>query len=302
MERWFAKNVKFFVMNMKKTLLAIIVCSLNEERIIHQIKNLEKHENVLQQKNIEPIFVFGKGNNISCAKKYRCVELDVEEKYTNLAKKIFAFLEYSLEYEQFNNIIKIDDDTLFNIDLFKDLYLEYDYVGGFEETYSKNTITIDLPAYRWKKQILLYPSFYSTVEFGFARGDFYILSKKAVEEIVSQKTLLDKAYEENVRVGEDQFVGYCLRYSNFTRKDIKDSSYDYNIKALQITENNLSLHPIHNNLFLTLLSKTPLEQANILSNSVLTNVSRETAGERLKANIHKTIAEFLNSKKSIGMG
>lgn len=283
-----------------KIALLITVCSLNQERITNQVKNLEKNKQWLEQYNIVPYFVSANPTPV-IPSEYKVIELPYNDEYFYLAKKTVLSIEHILEHTDCDYILKIDDDTIFNVDRFDLDYLQYDYVGGMDSV-KKSRIIIDLPPCRIYDELKLYPSLYSSAEFTFAHGDFYGLSRRAAEHVVSHKHLLDDMYTENVRVSEDQFVGYCMYLGNFTSLNIKSDVMDHNLKALQITKNYMSLHPIHNSMFLPFLEKTPEEQITALEKSTVSLIYREFKLLELKKELHNVILEFMNSKKSMGMG
>lgn len=285
-----------------KILLLITTCNLNKERILNQIKNLKKHEESLLKLNIHPKFVTADSDLI--VDNFDVIKLSgFNEEYTNLAKKTVYGIEYAVLNENFDYLIKMDDDTLFNVDCLTLDCFKSDYTGGFFETFARNEIIINLPAYGIREEpIRLYPHDYLNTSFSFAAGNFYILSKKAAEIIATSKSILDKFYAEYIHVSEDQLVGYLLRDSNISKKNITYKTHETEAKRVQLTENLISLHPIPTALYSSLLSKTPNEQLNTLMASNILDFGRKKVTEQIKTTIKKTVFELLNLKRMSGMG
>lgn len=285
-----------------KILLLITTCSLNKERIVNQIKNLKKHEQTLKQLNIIPKFVTSDTDLF--AEQYEVIKLNnFEEKYTNLAKKTINLLKYIVANEEFDYAIKMDDDTLFNPDCLDFSYFNSDYTGNFFETFAKNEIIVNLPAYGINNEsIRLYPFDYLNNPFIFAGGNFYILSKKATQIAISDTSTIDKFYSEYVHVSEDQLLGYLLRNSDITRQDIGYRTTEIQIKRLQLTKNLVSLHPVPTSLYASLLTKPPAEQLKMLLNSTILDYGRKKLTEKIKNTVKETIYELLNQKRTSGMG
>jgi hypothetical protein len=284
-----------------KILLLITVCNLNSIRIQNQIQNIKKHKNLLEKYNIHPIFCT-LDENLNIDKSYDVVCLSgFEEKYTNLARKIVHSFEFLYKNYKFDFIIKIDDDTIFNVDRLDLNVFNYDYIGKFFDNFTKNEIIINLPNYNINETIRLYPNAYSNTPFKYAGGNFYILSKKSIETIIANKDLLEDFYKENVRVSEDQFVGYCLRSENINKLDCNYQTKNTVQKVLQVTSNLTSLHPINNILFTKILHETPEKQLEILEKSS-SLIYRKMLLKNLTDDIKSVVFDFVNSKKNSGMG
>jgi hypothetical protein len=285
-----------------KILLLITTCNLNKQRILNQIKNLEKHKQLLDSLNIHPKFLTADADLV--IENYPVIRLtNFKDEYTNLAKKTIYGIEYVMLNEEFDYLIKMDDDTLFNVDCLTLDYFNSDYTGKFFETFAKNEITINLPAYGIRDEpIRLYPHDYLNTAFSFAAGNFYILSKKAAQIIVSNKLVLDKFYAECVHVSEDQLVGYLLRDPCISKQDIGYKTIETEVKRIQLTNNLVTLHPVPTSLYCSLLSKSPNDQLQALMNSNILYFGREKITEQIKTTIKKTVFELLNLKRMFGMG
>lgn len=281
-------------------LLMITVCKMNSERIVNQIENIKRNQKFFEEFNIQPLFVTGDVDlNI---KGYQTLYLNnFEEKYTNLARKIvYALTEISKKFN-YDYIIKMDDDTMFNASELDADVFNYDYVGRFFEKFTQNELVIKLPSYNVEETIKIYPAAFRDIPFEYAAGNFYILSKKAVDIVISNVHLLENFYKENVRISEDQFVGFCLHETNVTKWNYKYETEETEKFVLQLTKHLTSLHPITNTLFMELLTYPPKQQLEkLLKNNSL--MRRKVLLQGLKDNLKQVIFDFVNSKKLSGMG
>lgn len=278
-----------------KIVLMITVCDQNKDRIANQLAALEKINS-----NILPVFVYG-NQTPQIEIPYTKVQLNVEERYTNLYKKIIEGLDYINKNFVYDYIIKIDDDTLVNYNLLKDINWSADYIGREHNNFSKNVIDLNLPMYNIRKTINLYPSQFQD-EFSFMTGDFYALSPKSVNIILENKHLLEE-FKESSYICEDQLIGFILKDKNITRKNISFMSPEIEENVLQITENLISLHPVNTLIFPSLLPLQPEEQLAKLLLAKRTNFwYRKSLLKKLEEDISGLLLEFANSKKSMGLG
>lgn len=285
-----------------KILLLITACLANVERINFQISNLTKHANDIKKLGIEPIFVFGKSPN-KLDIPYSSWYLDVEERYTNLYQKIIKSFEKSLEYS-YDFIIKIDDDTIVNWERFNQEYLkEFDYVGRMQQFYTQNKIVLDIPMYNIRTTINLFPSVYKE-NFSFATGDFYCLSRKVVEFLVSQQDIINDSFKEQEYVCEDQMIGYLIRNEEYKHLNLEYANTEIQLaNKLQITKDLISIHPISSLLFKTIINSAPEQQLQtLISQSAVNLYYRETQLQKLQNDIVQTVMDFANSKKLMGIG
>jgi len=284
-----------------RSLLLITVCETNADRIVNQINHIQQNIECIIEKNITPVLVCGTpGISIPSPDCCDVWVLDAEERYTNLYKKIFMMLQKAstLDYDY---IIKIDDDTLFNFTEYNTEMLDGDYIGRMHESYSQNKIDITLPMYNIKKTIQLYPSIFNS-EFSFATGDCYILSKKAVDIICAKSSVLNTC-KESEYICEDQLIGYILKDESLIRKDITLQNEDIETNVLQITEKYMSIHPVHTALFSELSLLKPKQQAQKLIDSKRINfLYRKSLLNKLENDIKKLLLDFANSKKTMGLG
>jgi hypothetical protein len=274
----------------------ITVCEQNKDRIANQVLALKNNLNP----DVTPIFVYG-NQNLSIDIPYTTVQLDVEERYSNLYKKIFKGLEHVHNNFTYDYVIKIDDDTLVNYSLLDKIEWSADYIGREHSNFSKNVIDIDLPMYNIRSTINLYPPAFKE-PFSFMTGDFYALSKACVNFILENKNLL-KEFKENSYVCEDQLIGYILKNSSFTRKNICFLNEEIENNVLQITEEVISLHPVSTHLFPSLLSLTPRNQLAKLIDAKRVNYwYRKSLLQKLEEDISSLLINFANSKKTMGLG
>lgn len=280
-----------------KIILLITVCEQNKNRIVNQINNLNKHKSTLTNLNITPIFCIG-NTNVSIDIPFDVIQLDTEESYVNLYNKILESLKYiniNLEYDY---IIKIDDDTLFNIDKFDLKMLSADYIGRQMSNTEDNYIC--LPRLNIFKHINLGMN---KKDCSYMTGDFYILSKKAVQHVLSNLNKVDSVKYMDSAIAEDYLIGYLLKDAPITTKDITLQTNEINLNFLQITENYMSIHPVLNWEFSSLINLPFDKQIERISNisGKLSLIYRKKLTEQLQANIIQVINNFFNSPKSSGI-
>lgn len=298
-----------------KTLLMITVCNQHKERIINQLENLKKHEKYLKEHNILPLFVYGSTDIEIDVSPYKKLQVNVEERYTNLYKKIFEAFESSLQYE-FDYLIKIDDDTLFNINLYDvanitDNYTA-EYVGRFLPNFTNNYVLIHIPMFN----IHIYRKFYPEIfveGFSFATGDLYILSRRSVELLAKSKSELFDSCNEQEYICEDQLVGFVLKQDpTIVHKDITFASHEvpktreHLVKTFQITSNLMSIHPIHTNHFNSLIGLNPTKQLELILSNTNENTSsviyRKGLLDKFQKDVSDVVFNFVNHKKIMGLG
>ena len=293
-----------------KILLAITVCEQNKERIVNQLALLSKHAEYLKLYNITPLFVYGNTDISVSIEPHSKIKLDVEERYTNLYKKIFCMFEKCLDFN-FDYLIKIDDDTLFNINLFDPSALTADYIGRFMPSFTENAVHIFLPTLNIYSALKFYPKIFKE-PFKFATGDLYILSRRVVEFLAQKKDEIFSKCREQEYVCEDQLVGFCIKdIPEFTSLDITYTPESYpddreeTYRIFQITKNLMSFHPIYTEDFLSLMNEGPEVQEYQLINDEKKNASilyRTALQEKLRKQVEKYVLEFINHKKIMGMG
>ena len=159
--------------------------------------------------------------------------------------------------------------------------------------------------YNIKKSIQLFPTALSKTALFFT-GDFYILSRAVIEFLIKNKlSVFEECTADNNYLPEDQLIGYALKdqWEVFTKKDISLVTEETILNVLQITNSVISLHPVHTNLFKSLLELSPEEQLAKFTNQRGTNYwYRKSLLTSLETNLKKVLVEFLNSNKLMGMG
>ena len=277
--------------------LLITVCEQNKSRAINQYNNLIKNKKYLKKHNIVPIF-FTSNEKISFdVSPFSAINFSfLEETYTNLHLKVIESLKYINNNLVYDYIIKIDDDTLFNIDRFNLNLLTADYIGIPEVTLIENYIS--LPRLRLFKKLDLgmhkEKCFYMC-------GNFYVLSNKAVQTIINNIEQI-KNIEDNF-ICEDYMIGYLLKNCPITTKSIKLQPTKQWEETLQITENYVSIHPIMDKDFEKLNQISFKEQIKRLSeiSSKISQAYRIMLVEKLQNEIIDVIKKFFNSSKSSGI-
>ena len=282
-------------------ILLVTVCQQNKVRIQNQIANIQSAK-IPEGINIKPIFVVGKNNiQLDLQIPYNILQVDVEEKYLLLYKKLFESFRIINNNHDFDFILKIDDDTILNFERLNPLWLrEKDYIGKMAKGQSKFRISFDFDFYDVHKVINLVPPIFEN-DYFFATGDCYFLSKKAIEFILKDEQTIQSV--NGLRVCEDRLFGYILQKSDIVLEDIIFNNEMIHYNGLQTSKDLFSIHPIHENLFQFLIGKTPEEQLQIIcQNPLLTIVRRKTYIKDLENKLIETIYNFMNSKKSIGLG
>lgn len=186
----------------------------------------------LIQNNIPYYFISGDTLDIEAPTITIC---DLKESYDQLPLKTYCVLRESLHYD-YDYLIKTDDDTFLNIDLLDESILKYDYIGKFNDPSYAPTVHYFKCSDEFKK-----PK--QASKHKYAEGGMYILSRKAVEKVVSTSKDQFVNTPENYK-GEDVMIGNILSEDKFTKLDIKDVELSRKLN-MDITKNGFSLHPVH---------------------------------------------------------
>lgn len=280
-------------------ILLITVCDLNKNRVLNQIENL----NNLYKSTVKFIPVFS--CNMEYIRNYDVIKVDTTiDSYNNLYKKLFLSFEYIDKHYNYDFICKLDDDTLINFDRFdENVLIGNDYIGQMLNGKGDSTITIDLYFYDIHKSIPITDDFFAKSDFTFAKGNCYFLSKSAVSEILKHRTFIDNL-DGKKRINEDRLFGYLLQKNpNIKKKDISLTDEFTVENLLQVTVNYFSIHPIHESIYKSLISKTIDEQKVIIEKYKSVNLlSRKILLHELENRIQSTVINFVNDKRSIGIG
>jgi hypothetical protein len=192
----------------------------------------------LKRHDIDYHFVSGDELSLNNALK-----IDFDESYEQLPLKTFLMLE-QISNINFNYIVKLDDDTFFNIDEFlKTDFMNYDYIGKFNLANNKRD-TYYKRIHFYKIKNVDYHVDKILPQFDYAQGGFYALSRRAVDYILTHKKELFINTPTSYK-GEDELLGEIL--ARHKKYDIKDD-YVSSLLHLDATKNGISFHPVHHTL------------------------------------------------------
>ena len=123
------------------------------------------------------------------------------------------------------------------------------------------------------------------------------MSKKAINYI------LNSPLPSDIGNNEDILMGYFLRNKNIIINDINHVDTFTEENNVQVTRNYFSIHPIHENLYQSLIGLDIPHQTSIISNNkILNNIKRDIYRNKLTNEIKITIKKFVNSPRSMGLG
>jgi hypothetical protein len=192
----------------------------------------------LKRHNIDYYFISGDKLGLD-----NTLKINFKESYEQLPLKTFLMLE-QISNKDFNYIIKLDDDTFFNIDEFlKTDFINYDYIGKFNladrkrDPYYKKIHFFNIKNKDYHVEKML-------PQFDYAQGGFYVLSRSAVNCILNH----DMEFFINTPTsykGEDELLGEIL--DKLKKYDIKDKRIS-SLLHLDATKNGISFHPVHHTL------------------------------------------------------
>ena len=171
------------------------------------------------------------------------ISLNCEDGYEFLRYKTFKMLEYVYNNIKFDYIVKTDDDTFVDVKNLTNLNLEnYEYIGNFS-TFNNFLKNKEGHTQYIKNRSLNQDVSFSYVEkveddFGYAEGGFYILSKLAVEKILNY---IEKNKNIFDIIQEDIFIGFIA-----SQLKLKSMNIGYAIPWYDISNNNISFHPVEN--------------------------------------------------------
>lgn len=226
--------------------------------------------------------------------------VDVEEKYTNLHLKFLEGYKKISEKFEFDFILKIDDDTKINLEKFDRKWVEgNDYIGRFVNGNLSSKITLALDHFNLYKTIYLNPQPFQDTEFKFVTGECCFFSKKAIERIYKS----DFKLAESQGYVEDRMFGFLLKDDDIIKHDITLVNEFITENDLQVTTDYFTIHPINETLYPSLISLKTSEQLEIIKkNQSLNLLKRKIYLNALESDIKNAVMNFLNSKKTIGLG
>tara|TARA_R110000868_G_scaffold195048_3_gene440731 strand:+ start:15882 stop:16742 length:861 start_codon:yes stop_codon:yes gene_type:complete len=286
---------------MKTIILLITVCNQNKKRIINQLFNLSTQHSK-EDMIFKPVFLFGAGGDTSNI-PYDTLVVDVKEQYTNLYLKLFKAYKIINKKYTYDYICKIDDDTKINLqNLDINLLENKDYIGRFFSGVTETSITLKIDFCNLYKVINLIPDALCQ-NYQYASGDCYFISKKAVEHILSKESIIQNLAHDVNEINEDSIFGKLLESPDIIKGDINLTNEFSTINELQLTQNYFTFHPINENLYTQLIDKTIDEQINIINNNKTLNLlKRKLDISELENNLKKVVFDFLNSKRTNGLG
>jgi hypothetical protein len=182
-----------------------------------------------------------------------------EEKYENIPLKTFNCLSHFLTTDK-KFFIKINDDCFLDVKKLEQKYINfksYDVIGNFIKNDYTNFSEKDMfkakhiHYYKMKGNPHLKPKQILNVDY--PEGSFYMLSKNAVEMILSRYKKEDFTQHLDKYIGEDMTIGLFLSaFKSLKYLDIKFNT-GFN---MDITKDFLSIHPVKH-IFLEKLLKIP---------------------------------------------
>lgn len=160
----------------KNTIIVVFSCQKNKNKQEVYKKHLTGYN-----------YIIVEGGYSKTSFKDSFLQLNVEDDYNSLPKKVFATYSYLLKKHKQVNILKIDDDTYLDTVRIKKINFNFDYGGMF------------------------YTDIYKNTKIKFAFGGGYYLSNKALKLFVNN-------FQFYNGLGEDKTVGYILMpfYKNLT--------------------------------------------------------------------------------------
>jgi len=215
----------------------IFACDKKINYALAQQKILNKH-------NINYYFVYGKGNN---NKLSPYIEVDCDESYVNLPLKTFYSMKHFLTKKE-DIYVKLDDDVFVDFNkLNKDVFENYNYGGWIVDHTTKQLTQEELLKiqkhhfYKIKNETENLIDKKPVIDIKYAEGAFYFIRKKLIEKIINTYS-------------KEYFIN---SYSNFLDEDIRIGKIIHELKEplldlkysndllLNITNNFLSIHPVH---------------------------------------------------------
>lgn len=206
-------------------------------------KNYAKEQNKIL-KNIEYYFVY---NNSTDSKIEPFLNFNDKEAYENISLKTFNCFNHFLSTTK-EFFIKINDDcALDTLKLEKNFneFKDFDVIGGFIANNYNNCSNFDLFKAKYihsfkLKNINMKPK--KVLNISYPEGSFYILSRKAVDKILSKFKKSDFSQNLDEFVGEDMTIGGFL---NHFKSELKFLDIKVNTDLIMdITKDFISTHPL----------------------------------------------------------
>lgn len=248
--------MKFFV--------GILTCRKNLPKIDYLRKTWIKD---LISNNITYKVFIGKNNDITTHDDI--VVLDVEDDYEHLKDKTKEMIKYAISYEQFDYILKTDDDTFVDVNNFLNLNLSNkDYIGWFSCLKTFKRLLPNYIDYMKKRNLRknFDHSFLDKLDknLTYAIGGFYLLSKNIASKVLNELESNELCKEI---LQEDISMGYACSKINVSSLDLYSKHNWY-----QISLDNIFYHPINFMLMSQLYSnKDTSKREQILEQNLILN-------------------------------
>lgn len=214
-----------------------LVCITTIKKNYQRIEAIENTYARILKKNSVPYYYVSADNLLNVPQ----ITLNFTESYEQLPTKTYLLFKELLKFD-FTHLIKLDDDTYFNYDAINFNLSEYDYVGKFNEITNS-----DREHYYKVKKEYRHPK--RNARASYAEGGCYFLSRKAINYVLEHDANYFYNDIKNYR-GEDVIIGEILKDKDIKLLNIK--SKDSDSLNMDITENNISIHPLHYTLFQTI--------------------------------------------------
>lgn len=211
-----------------------------------KINNALIMQKILNKFNLKYFFVYGRGNT---KKLNPYLEIDSDELYLNLSLKTYYSMKHFADQKE-DIFIKLDDDVFLDFNkLNQNIFDGYNYGGWIVDNVEKNLNAEELLKikkfhfYKLKNETDNLFIKKPVTNIKYAEGSFYFLRKKLIN------TILDKYHKDDFInsyenfLGEDIRIGKIINELNEPILDLK--SKHKNHLMLNITENFLSIHPVH---------------------------------------------------------
>jgi hypothetical protein len=212
-------------------------------------------------KNNIPFF-FVSGDQLNDLPNFLYLE-NVQECYEQLPLKTYLAMQKLLQHCDFTHVAKVNDDTYVNVEKFLQLNLSnIKYAGKKNEP--SHTPTYHY--YKIKNKAFHVPK--RDAKNAYAEGSFYILNHEAVKTIVLNNFDAFHNTPETYK-GEDVLVGEIMKAHGCNLIDLKDGTSG--TTNMDITNQGMSLHPVHYSLMSLIHAKSFEDQLTILVEHPLKN-------------------------------
>lgn len=240
-----------------KCVFAIYTCA----KTVHRCKCLlDTWIQDLIKNNIP--FFFVSGDQLNNLPNFLYLE-DFQECYEQLPLKTYLAMQKLLQHYDFTHAVKVNDDTYVNVEKFLQLDLSnVKYAGKKNEPNHAPTYH----HYKIKNKAFHVPK--RDAKNAYAEGSFYILDHEAVKTIVLNNFDTFHNTPETYK-GEDVLVGEIMKAYGVNLIDLKDETLG--TTNMDITNQAMTLHPVHYSLMPLIHAKSLEDQMAILVEHPLKN-------------------------------